>query len=117
MSTRHEITPLNGSALAHTNHCLFEYTATCERAREPLSLASSEARLRVAEEWLTQRPSSSAITPETLMALTRDEAICQRPQPPLDVESCGAIIMRPAAGELWACWGPPADGEYERFVI
>ena len=117
MSTRHEITPLNGSSLAHTNHCLFEYTATCERAREPLSLASSEARLRVAEEWLTQRPSSSAITPETLMALTRDEAICQRPQPPLDVESCGAIIMRPAAGELWACWGPPADGEYERFVI
>ena len=116
MSTRHEITPLNGSALVHTNHCLLPYTATCER--EPLSLASSEARLRVAEEWLTQRPPrTAAITPETLMALTRDDAICQRPQPPLDVESCGAVIMRPAAGEFWACWGPPADGEYERFVI
>lgn len=118
MSTRHEITPLNGSALVHTNHCLLPRTAACERAKEVMSLTSSEARLRVAESWLTPNGiEKEPIAPETLMTLTRDDTICQRPQPPLDVESCGAIIMRPAAGELWACWGPPADGEYERFVL
>ena len=118
MSTHHEISPLNGGALVHTNHCLLPRTAACERSKEVMSLASSEARLQVAESWLLPNGAEKeAITPETLMALTRDDTICQRPQPPLEVESCGAIIMRPAAGELWACWGPPADGEYERFEL
>lgn len=128
MSSRQRITPLaerNGGALVHTNHCLFDETAACEREREPFSLASSEKRLRVAEAWLSTKDSpngspqaqQAAITPETLMALTRDEAICQRPQPPLEVESCGAVIMRPGTGEFWACWGPPADGQYERFEV
>ncbi len=118
MSSRHEITPLSGSALVHTNHCLFSATAACEREREPHSLASSEARLRIAESWLLPNGApAEPIAPETLMALTREDEICQRPQPPLEVESCGAILMRPASGELWACWGPPADHEYERFEI
>ncbi len=113
MSTRQEITPLGGEAIVHTNHCLFARTAECEREREPHSLASSRARLRIAREWLRQWP----ITPQTLMELTKAAEVCQRPQPPLAVESCGAVIMRPSRSEFWACWGPPADGEYERFLL
>ena len=50
------------------------------------------------------------------MDLTRDsEAICQRAAPPFHIESSGAVIMRPAGGELWAVWGLPSENEYEAF--
>ena len=52
-----------------------------------------------------------------LMELTRRAPVCVRSTPPLHIESCGAAIMRPATGDFWAVWGPPADGEYERFQI
>ena len=52
------------------------------------------------------------------MALTRDEeAICERPEPPYDVMSCGATVMRPATRELWAVWGLPVENEYEHFTV
>jgi len=48
--------------------------------------------------------------------MTRDpESICQVPQPPHHMESSGAVIMRPARGELWAVWGRPSENEYESF--
>ena len=52
------------------------------------------------------------------MELTRDEAsICRRPEPPFDSESCGAVVMNPAVGDFWACWGIPSENEYERFRL
>ena len=50
------------------------------------------------------------------MALTRDpRSICQRAKPPYHIESSGAAIMRPAAGELWAVWGLPSENRYDHF--
>jgi hypothetical protein len=52
------------------------------------------------------------------MQMTRDpQAICQRSRPPYHLESSGAMVMRPATGELWAVWGLPSENEYERFEL
>ena len=75
---------------------------------------SSQNRLRRAEELLAK----DRIDLDDLIALTRDDvAICTRPEAPMHVESCGAAIMCPPTGEFWSVQGPPADSEYERFVI
>ena len=114
MSTRQHIRPLRDETIIHTNHCLIQQNLDVERERPPESQSSSRKRLRRAQELLV----NDAATLDDLMALTRDEeAICARPAPPMHVESCGAAIMRPGSGEFWSVWGPPADGDYERFVI
>lgn len=114
MSTRNHVTELNGNSLAHTNHCLVDYTRDVERDRAEASMASSKARLARAYELLKDK----GVTPEKLMALTRDnQAICVRPTAPWYTESSGAAIMRPATGDFWACWGLPAENEYEHFMI
>jgi hypothetical protein len=52
------------------------------------------------------------------MAMTRDErSICRHPTPPWDYASCGAAVMRPGTGELWACWGIPSENDYEHFQV
>jgi hypothetical protein len=79
----------------------------------PESLANSKQRLNRAQNLLAQ----NGITPETLMALTRDAEVCQRSHEPFHVESSGAAIMRPATGDFWAVWGLPPENEYEHFVI
>lgn len=105
---------LGAGGLAHTNHCLAPATQAVEAPRLPELAASSEARLTDAAGFLAGTPASVT----TLTALLRDErSICRRPEPPFDYESSGAVIMRPAAGELWACWGVPADGEFTRFAL
>ncbi len=104
---------LGAGGLAHTNHCLAPATQAVEAPRPPELAASSEARLADAAGFLAGTPASVA----TLTALLRDErSICRRPEPPFDYESSGAVIMRPGTGELWACWGVPADGEFTRFA-
>ena len=75
---------------------------------------TSENRLSDGYKHLSNLP----VTPESLMAMTRDtNAICVAPKPPMFVESCGAAIMRPATGDLWAVWGQPAYNEYEHFTV
>lgn len=50
------------------------------------------------------------------MEITREPStICRRPDAKFRVESSGAVIMRPRTGDFWACWGRPADNDYERF--
>lgn len=110
-SARH-VFDLGESPLIHTNHCLAPATRAVEAARPEILQASSLERLEHASNL------SAPVTVEDLVALTRDErAICRRPQPPYDYETCGAVIMRPATGELWACWGLPSENEFERFVV
>lgn len=114
MSTVTHVTPLADEPLVHTNHCLFDATLAVAQARPPELQASTENRLRRADALLRQRP----ITPETLMDVTRDpEAICVRSKPPWHISSCGAAIMRPKTGEMWAVWGLPAENAYERFEV
>ena len=108
------VTALGDDPLIHTNHCLDPEARAREAVRPADLLASSEARLAKATELMRVRP----ITPEDLMALTRDpEAICRRSNAPHHNESSGAAIMRPSSGEFWACWGVPADNEYESFTV
>ncbi len=114
MAQRFTVTELDGAALAHTNHCLADYTRAVEQERDPNLQANSEARLAAAYEAL----SAGSITPETLMALTRDRgAICRSADPVYHVETCGATIMRPYSGDFWAVWGLPHENEYEHFSI
>ncbi len=111
---RKVVTELGPNPIVRTNHCLSEECQAVEGDRHELLKISSELRLAQAKELL----SGSEITVEDLMALTRDErSICRRPEPPFDYESCGAAIMRPATGEMWACWGIPSDNEYEMFAL
>ncbi len=108
------VTALGDEPLVHTNHCLDDETARREAPRSPDLLASSQARLDKAAELMKVRP----LAVGDLMAMTRDpEAICRRSTPPHHNESSGAAIMKPDSGHLWACWGVPADNEYEEFRI
>jgi isopenicillin-N N-acyltransferase-like protein len=53
-----------------------------------------------------------------MIDLTREpEAICRRSTPPYNNESSGAAVMRPGTGEFWACWGVPADNQFEAFRV
>ena len=73
-------------------------------------MASSEQRYAKATELLAD----GEIDADRFFALTREpSAICQRATEPYHVESSGAAVMRPATGDFWACWGPPADNEYQ----
>lgn len=113
-SSTHHVTPLEGEALVHTNHCLVDATRAAERVRDPASQASSETRLLHAQALL----SGADVTVEDLQALTRDaRAICLRAAPPKFVETCGAAIMRPATGDFWAVWGLPSENTYEHFRV
>jgi isopenicillin-N N-acyltransferase-like protein len=101
--------------LYHTNHCIDPEARRHEAERAPALIESSQARLRRAHELLDPQ---RAITPEILFEWTRDpRAICQRPKPPFHIESSGAVVMRPASGDLWAVWGLPSDNEYEHFRL
>ena len=114
MSTAHHITPLHAAPIVHTNHCLAENTLAVAQPRPPSLQKSTEARLVRGQSLLSQQP----VTVDSLMALTRDpEAICVRAKPPFHVESCGAAIMRPKTGDMWAVWGLPDENEYEHFKV
>lgn len=114
MPTRCSVTSLSDVPLVHTNHCLVDETRTVEGARPPELQESSLRRLAHAGEHLSAGP----VGVDKLVALTRDDrSICRRPQPPFDYESCGAAIMRPGSGEMWACWGLPSENDYERFDV
>ncbi|MGQ0847620.1 MAG: C45 family autoproteolytic acyltransferase/hydrolase [Actinomycetota bacterium] len=113
------VTSLDQDPLVHTNHCLDEKAQELEAPRSPDLVASSLARLQTANAILGQQIAAGGpIGPEDLIALTREpQAICRRSEPPHHTESSGAAIMRPATGEFWACWGIPADNEFERFSV
>ena len=43
--------------------------------------------------------------------------VCQRAVAPLHIESSGAVVMRPATGDFWGCWGPPVDNAYQHIEM
>lgn len=114
MPTATHVIELGDEPVVHTNHCLAEATIAVQGPRAPVRIASSEHRYARAVELLGKRPIDEA----SLKALTRDEeAICERAEPPYDVESCGATVMRPATRDLWAVWGLPVENRYEHFTV
>ena len=106
---------LEGQPLIHTNHSLDPEAQTLEAPRPVDLLASSTARLARAEELLSGDPTIGA---DQLIDLTREpDVICRRSEPPYHTESSGAVLMQPKTGDFWACWGIPADNEFERFEV
>ena len=114
MANRYQVEKLEGEPLLHTNHCLIEENKRTERERHPLSLESSQKRLKTGNHLIDQRK----VDVDSLIALTREEsAICVQDTAPLHLASLGATIMRPATREFWAVLGSPQDNDYERFVL
>lgn len=112
-STVRVVTRLGKDVIVHTNHCLADEALACCRPRSAASQASTEARLARGVDLL----GDGAVTLDSLMQLTRDEIICVRSTPPMHIESCGAAIMRPSTGDMWAVWGLPSEHEYEHFHL
>ena len=113
MSTGHHITTLAENPINHTNHCVIPEMEALAQVRPADSMASSVARLEIANDRLAKRP----LGIDDLIALTRADVVCTHSKEPYHIESCGAAIMRPQTGEFWAVWGLPSENEYERFVV
>ena len=115
MSTHYEVEALGERPITHTNHCLIPENLTRSQIKLPESQAHSEDRLAYATAVLDSP--DSPVTVEQLQQLTREFPVCTPPDPVFHVSTCGAVIMRPKTAELWAVWGMPVEGEYERFVV
>jgi isopenicillin-N N-acyltransferase-like protein len=119
MSTNVAVERLGERPIVHTNHCLAAENLSRSQRKPPVSQAHSEARLDFAAGALDMASGDGAapISVEELQALTAEPPVCTEPQPLLHAVTCGAAVMRPKTGELWAVWGRPSVDGYERFVI
>ena len=105
------VTPLENEPLVHTNHTLDAAAGQVQAERDPRLMQSSRARLSTAAAMLAE----GNIDAEHLFALTREPAaICVTATAPFHIESSGAAVMRPRTGDFWACWGRPAENDYQR---
>ena len=99
--------------LVHSNHCLTSETVARCRERLPDSQRSSESRLARAARLLDGGRTSVG----DLIALTGDPEICVRRKPPLEMETCGAAIMQPATGRMWAVRGMPGPHAFVEYQV
>ncbi len=114
-STATSVERLANTPVIHTNHCIADSTHAEEAERPESLVESSASRLEHAGEWMSHE---APHTLESLMAMLRDErSICRRPDPVFSYETSGAVIMRPSTDDLWACWGIPADNDFEHFTV
>lgn len=114
MPQSYHITEVTSSPYVHTNHALYGETEQFQAEKAPALMESSRARHQRAKKLLEGAP----ITVELLMEITRDTAgICQVAKPPYHIESCGAAVMSPATGDLWAVAGRPDSNPYEHFAF
>jgi hypothetical protein len=112
-STATRVTRLEHDALVHTNHALHGETVVLSQERPSELQDSSIRRLEHAVAALA----TEGIGFEQVAELTRHPRLCYRAAPPLELATCGAVIMRPRTRELWACEGPPDTNGYERFSL
>lgn len=116
--SRQIVTPLQ-TTIAHANHCVADDLLRLERPRSELAMQSTATRLEQAQAFLAER--SGRIDKDMLIELTRFRegdgfSVCQTPVAGYDVESSGACVMSPQTREIWAVWGLPSEGAFERFV-
>ena len=104
------VTTLASEPLVYTNHTTHQSTGAVEVERPAELQDSSHRRRSVAIDHLDR----TDINEEDLMDLTR-HGVCQVPEPPYDVETSGATVMRPKTGDFWAVWGPPSMNDYARI--
>ena len=116
MPSARPVKALAADPLAHTNHVTYPAALPFEGERDGELMANSRRRLELAEAMLSD--ASHPVDPERLMEITREPtAICRWPDAKYRVESSGAVIMRPRTGDFWACWGQPAENDYEHFSL
>ena len=116
MPSARPVQALEAAPLVHTNHVTDPAAAPFEGDRYHELMANSRRRLEMAASMLadTARP----VGAERLMEITCEPTtICRWPDDKYRVESSGAVIMRPRTGDFWACWGQPAENEYEHFSL
>ncbi len=100
--------------IVHTNHAIDPQAQAVQAEKHPIQLDSSVRRLERARELLAD----GEIDADRLKDMTRDdEAICQVSIEPFHVESSGATIMRPSTHDFWACWGRPAENDYQLVTL
>jgi len=128
---------LGDMPLVHTNHVTNPAARRFEGERDAAMMADSRHRLQLAAELLSGCGAIGAdgavgadgasdnladdlvpIDVKQLMELTGEpSAICRRPDARYRIETSGAVIMRPRSADLWACWGQPADNDYQHFSV
>jgi isopenicillin-N N-acyltransferase-like protein len=114
-TTQTAVNELGNTPLVHTNHCVFANTKAVEAPRPAGLNANSLKRMSDATRLLGN---SGTHTADSLMTLLRDEnSICRHPEPPLNHESSGAVIMRPGTRDMWAAWGIPSEADFEHFDV
>ena len=116
MPSARPVQTLVADPLVHTNHVTDPAAAPFEGERDLELMANSRRRLEMAASMLADgdRP----VDAERLMEVTREPtAICRWPDDRYRVESSGAVIMRPRTGDFWACWGQPAENDYQHFSL
>ena len=115
MPSARPVQALGTDPLVHTNHVTDPAALPYEGERNLDLMANSLQRLEVATNMLaTDEP----VDVERLMEVTREPtAICRWPDDTYHSETSGAVIMRPRTGDFWACWGQPAENDYERFSL
>lgn len=106
--------------MVHTNHCRNPEARAGERIDKAIGRASSEARLSQAEKFLNAR--AGRVSPADLMELCRLEEtdvhnVCMQQLENFPMQTCAAIVMSPATGELWALKGRPTDSEFQKFHL
>ncbi len=101
---------LNGMPIIHTNHTVDPTTTAVQAEKAPGLMDSSQARMDKARQLMAE----GTIDSDRLFAMTREpEVICQAATEPYHIESSGAVVMRPATNDFWACWGRPIESEYQ----
>lgn len=105
---------LRGQHMAHTNHSLHATTKAYEAVMLTDSMNSSRDRYERAMDLLEPEATSVA----GAMELLRDEPlICRRSAPPRNIETCGAVVMNPKDGVLYAVRGVPSEHEFDRLTL
>ncbi|MBC8363846.1 MAG: hypothetical protein H8E59_02460 [Actinobacteria bacterium] len=100
---------LDGDALVHTNHTIWNEASAVQAPRPADLTANSVRRLERATDLLDRQ----GITADDCMAITRDpDSICRESDAAHHIESSGAVVMRPRTRDFWAVWGVPSHNEY-----
>ena len=116
MPSARPVQTLEADPLVHTNHVIDPAALPYEGERFHELMANSRLRQDLAEAMLAG--TGGPVDAERLMEVTREPTtICRWPDTTYRVESSGAVIMRPRTGDFWACWGQPADNDYEHFSL
>ena len=106
MPNTKRITRTNGKPLVHTNHCVFDDTATEEGPREQMWIDGSNLRMELGESYA-----------DDLEAFFTDPRISREVDDPAEVGTCGAIICEPAKRTMRAVWGVPGQHPWETFQL